>query len=621
MRNYLLFITFLLIVINDSFSQKNDSTYYYFNKSTPIDKLESRINNSTNKIDKDYYKLIYYCKIRELDSISKYKQLLEGSKKLSRIKKVRSLYFYGYLAKISDNDSLYFDYSNKAYNEALKIKDSLTVLYSLSALSQTYDYQNDFPYNLEYLNLLEQKANEYRNDYYIIIQQYLKSNYYLFRDKNKEAIKSFKKLISYDFSPKDSVFLLYTYNNLGVLYQENLKNPDSAIYYFNKKIDFINSDTKYQTPKNYFNTYLNISNAYLSKGELEKAKHYYLITDTINLKEHSLHNKSLIKENLSNLYEKANDYKNAYQNLKEYNILSDSLNKNLQRESIAKIKEEFDNEKLRADNLESEAKRKQNRNLFYGSLILLLFGFITGSLIIKNSRRKRILAEKNKEIEQQKVVTLLKEQELTSIDAMIAGQEKERKRIAEDLHDDLGSVLTTLKLHFENFKTNKKKQKFSEDELIDKTEDLLDEAYTKVRGIAHAKNSGVIANQGLLVAIESMAEKISASKKIKIDVVDHGLENRLENSLELTIFRIIQELITNIIKHAEAKHATIHLTNHDKTLNIMVEDDGKGFNASKISKKGMGIHSIDKRIEHLDGTMTIESEIEKGTTVIIDIPL
>jgi signal transduction histidine kinase len=204
---------------------------------------------------------------------------------------------------------------------------------------------------------------------------------------------------------------------------------------------------------------------------------------------------------------------------------------------------------------------------------------------------------------------------------MIEGQEKERKRIAEDLHDDLGSVLTTLKLHFENFKVNKTKKKFSEEELIDKTEDLLDEAYTKVRSIAHAKNSGVIANQGLLLAIENMAEKVSSSKKLAIDVIDHGLENRLENSLELAIFRIVQELITNIIKHAEAKQATIHLTNHESTLNIMVEDDGKGFDVNNISKKGMGIHSIDKRIEHLDGTMTIESEINKGTTIILDIPI
>ena len=133
----------------------------------------------------------------------------------------------------------------------------------------------------------------------------------------------------------------------------------------------------------------------------------------------------------------------------------------------------------------------------------------------------------------------------------------------------------------------------------------------------------MIAKQGLLKAIKNMADNISASNKISINVIDHGLEDRLENSLELTIFRIIQELVTNIIKHAEATETMIHLTNHKDALNIMVEDNGKGFNPSQITtkNKGMGINSIDKRIEHLEGTMTIESEMNKGTTIIIDIPL
>jgi len=139
--------------------------------------------------------------------------------------------------------------------------------------------------------------------------------------------------------------------------------------------------------------------------------------------------------------------------------------------------------------------------------------------------------------------------------------------------------------------------------------------------MAHAKNTGVMAKQGLLKAVKEMAMAVSASNKISIEVIDHGLEERLENSLELSIFRIIQELVTNVIKHAEASEASVHITNHDESLNIMVEDNGKGFNVKNISKSsGMGISSIDKRVENLGGTVTIESEINKGTTVIIDLP-
>ncbi|MCB0382099.1 MAG: hypothetical protein KDD05_01990 [Psychroserpens sp.] len=246
----------------------------------------------------------------------------------------------------------------------------------------------------------------------------------------------------------------------------------------------------------------------------------------------------------------------------------------------------------------------------------LIFAILVGNKA-KEIEIKKITAEKDYIIERQKTTNLLKQQELTAIDAMIEGQEKERQRIANDLHDDLGGLMANVKLHFNALKEQKST------ELFDRTNLLIDEAYQKIRTIAHAKNSGVIAKQGLLKAIHHMADKISASNQINIDVLDHGLENRLENSLELTIFRIIQELVTNVIKHAEASEVSIHITNHDDCLNIMVEDNGIGFNTSQItkSKNGMGIKSIDKRVEHLNGNMTIESERHQGTTIIIDIPI
>ena len=205
---------------------------------------------------------------------------------------------------------------------------------------------------------------------------------------------------------------------------------------------------------------------------------------------------------------------------------------------------------------------------------------------------------------------------------MVGGQEKERKRIAEDLHDNLGSVLATLKLHFENLKINREKKKINQEELFDKTESLIDQAYLKVRSIAHAKNAGVIANQALLIALQIMAEKISLADKIKIEVVHFGLNERLENSLEITIFRIIQELITNIIKHADAKNATINISLYDKNLNIIIEDDGKGFDINKVDlKEGMGISSIKTRVKHLNGTFNIDATPGKGSSIILDIPI
>ena len=308
---------------------------------------------------------------------------------------------------------------------------------------------------------------------------------------------------------------------------------------------------------------------------------------------------------------------------------TDSIISSFKIESVNDIETKYQTEKkekenlqLKQDNLEIEAKRLKNKNYLISSFIFILLSGTITALSLKNSKRKRKLAEQQKELETQKNLTLIKEQELTTINAMVEGQEKERKRVAEDLHDNLGSVLATLKLHFENLKMNREKKKINQETLFDKTEGLIDEAYLKVRSIAHAKNAGVIANQGLLVAIQMMAEKISLADKIQIEVIDFGLDKRLENSLEISVFRITQELITNIIKHANAENATINISLYDKNLNIIIEDDGLGFDIKKVNlKNGMGISSIITRVNHLGGTFNVDSTKGKGSSIIIDIPI
>jgi two-component system sensor histidine kinase DegS len=99
---------------------------------------------------------------------------------------------------------------------------------------------------------------------------------------------------------------------------------------------------------------------------------------------------------------------------------------------------------------------------------------------------------------------------------------------------------------------------------------LLEDAYVEVRSMAHLKNSGVIAKNGLLPAVKKLASNASGANGLIVEVQSFGLENRLDNSLEISIFRIIQELVTNIIKHANATTGTVHLTNHNYILNIMV---------------------------------------------------
>ncbi|GAA4896860.1 hypothetical protein GCM10023311_22010 [Flaviramulus aquimarinus] len=598
-------------------AQQNDSIYYYLNKNITTAYLEKKIKTSNNSEQQDWLYLLLYLKTEQKDSIIKLIRKVENRDSLSTRNIASLSYLKGLYFKKVDNDSLRFSNFQTAYITANKIKDIPTILYSLEQLSQTYDYNENNYYNKFYLDLLYEKTKLYNLEEFRIKYHFLLGNYYLFREKETKALFNYKKALTFKFKTKDSVLIPTIYNNIGSLYTDIIEKPDSALFYFDKQSLFFKNHPKFSSPNSRFLNFINKGSAYNKLNKNKEAKFYYKKADSIKLDIYQLSNKSYIKENLAKINYKTKNYKKAYEYLQKFNELSDSLNQEEHQKSITRIKEKFDNQGLRLKNLEIESKRKQNRNLLFGALAFILFGSITAFLIQKNTRKKQKLAEQEKALETQKLATVLKEQELVNIDAMIEGQEKERQRIANDLHDDLGGLMATVKLHFNALKDKQTP------ELFDKTTTLLDEAYQKIRSIAHTKNSGVIAKQGLLKAVQNMADKISVSNKITVAIIDHGLENRLENSLELTIFRIIQELITNVIKHAEATEATIHLTNHDDSLNIMIEDNGKGFNPSQITtkNKGMGISSIDKRVEHLNGNMTIESEINKGTTIIIDIPI
>ncbi|MDT0606101.1 sensor histidine kinase [Croceitalea rosinachiae] len=316
-----------------------------------------------------------------------------------------------------------------------------------------------------------------------------------------------------------------------------------------------------------------------------------------------------------------------YQGLKKYDSALFVLKKSIQLENeiqfrentmeISRLNAKYQTVEKEKQILEEQQKVRANRNWLIAAGIVLFLGAGIALLFQKNTTKKRLLAEQETILKQQRVDNLLKEQELVSIDAMIAGQEKERQRVANELHDDLGSLMATIKLHFDNAKISKK------DPALQNAQKLLDQAYQKVRGMAHSKNSGVMSDQGLLPAIKKMAQVITETNALEVVVEAFGMGDRLENSLELNLFRMVQELVANTIKHAEATKVTIQFTQHEDNLNIIIEDNGKGFDRSKIEtdKTGMGLTTIEKRVEHLEGNFTIDSILGKGTSILIDIPV
>lgn len=584
--------------------------------SKDLSSFEDRFLYNKNKFFYHFIKQEFDSCVIEISKINEYRSKLKDETLSNHF--INIAFLKKSINQIDSSAIYYVKAINFYEKDSTKYFDEKTVIYSglYSLYRQIGNKEKEFDYLKLYVS--EAKKGNLKNRI-----AYGLNSLAVFYDENKmpeKALTNFKESLLYMESLNG---INSVYQNIGSIYLNHYNNIDSAYYYNNKAIN------KYTSKRTLAHIHYDLSVIAKRKKDF-KLENQELLIALKNIKlDNSPEFELDIYRALQENYKKLNKFKSSLLFFEKYDSLNDLIKNQSLIEKVEDIEIKYQTEKkekqilqLEKDNLETESKRIQNRNLLIGSLLFILFTGTIATLTLKNSKRKQKLAEQEVELETQKNLTLLKEQEITTINAMVDGQEKERKRIAEDLHDNLGSVLATLKLHFDNLKMNREKKKINQNELFDKTETLIDEAYLKVRSIAHAKNAGVIANQGLLTAVKMMAEKIASADKINIEVLDFGLNKRLENSLEIIIFRIVQELITNILKHANAKNATISFSLFDKNLNIIVEDNGEGFDVDKVDfKNGMGISSIKTRVEHLKGTLEIDSTISKGTSIIINIPI
>lgn len=215
----------------------------------------------------------------------------------------------------------------------------------------------------------------------------------------------------------------------------------------------------------------------------------------------------------------------------------------------------------------------------------------------------------------------LNRQHVELFNAIAAAQEQERKRIAQDIHDSLGSVLSAAKLKL--VETKELKPELGKDEKFISSINLLDEASAELRSISHNIMPATLSKLGLLPALKNLSEKISSAKGLQVHFSAHEFESRLDEQTEISIYRIVLELINNILKHASASKALVQLVRHPDSINITVEDNGKGFDFQKVlaEKKGIGLGNIHSRVEYMKGILDVDTLQGRGTTVIIDIPL
>jgi signal transduction histidine kinase len=196
-------------------------------------------------------------------------------------------------------------------------------------------------------------------------------------------------------------------------------------------------------------------------------------------------------------------------------------------------------------------------------------------------------------------------------------QEQSFKYFSEEIHDNVGQVLSIVKMQLYGIKSTSREQ-----EVITKATDcteLLGKAINDLRNISHTLSSTFINNAGLADAVEKDLEYIRSARNVQCTLHRSGTEYELENEKELLVFRIIQEAIGNAVKHASASAIDVYLHYQPEKLNVVIADNGKGFDTGKVSKNGIGLSNMHVRAELLNGNLEVISEKDKGTTITFSI--
>jgi signal transduction histidine kinase len=283
-----------------------------------------------------------------------------------------------------------------------------------------------------------------------------------------------------------------------------------------------------------------------------------------------------------------------------------------QKEADLRIKYETEKKDNQIRLQRSEIQRKTTFNflLITGAAALLVISLLS----FRTYRQKR-------KLQQQRIEELETQQQLMAAEAVLRGEEQERTRLAKDLHDGLGGMLSGIKYSFQTMKGNLIMTPENQ-QAFERSMDMLDSSIKEMRRVAHNMMPEALVKFGLDTALKDFCEDINRSGALQVVYQSIGMEQvQVEQSTAIAIYRIVQELLNNTMKHAAARTAIVQLGKTADGINITVEDDGAGFDTGILTRvKGIGWSNIQSRVEYLKAKMDVMSETGKGTSVHIEVP-
>lgn len=445
---------------------------------------------------------------------------------------------------------------------------------------------------------------------------------------------------------KDSTGISKTYNNLGIYHAEN-QNYDSAVYYFKKSIDIrekinlkgellysysnlggvytliknyplalqyyqksLKISEEFNRPDNIANCYGNIGKTYEEMGQFTQAKEWYDKYKKI-CEQHGF--RDLLSNaylGLANISQKTGKWKEAYDYLDLHVQLNDSLLNKQNITAMTEMQTKYETEKKEQENKilaqsnrikDLEIQKKQAIIRWQAIIFILAALLLSVTAYLFYQKQKAKLHQK---AEQEKYK------------AMILAEEQERMRIAQELHDGIGQILSTSKLMLSSAQ-----EEIPEPDLLEYPMQLVDNACQEVRNISHNLAPVAFMKGGFIPAVQELVQQINRSNKVFVKLNRAEIHNTNQKD-EIILFRIVQEVLNNMLKHAEATQIDIDIYTQKEELVLSIKDNGKGFDTKQIEQsKGLGWKSILSRAGLLNGKIFVQSDLGKGTTVQLNIAI
>lgn len=531
----------------------------------------------------------------------------------------------------------------KLYFEKGELDRALNFFQTAQSISARQNDQNGLGHCYSNLANLFDDQNEHQeaiayNEKAMVIQRRLMEDNRTQEDSQNYANTTYNLAERYFNLQNDSTASRYLAEALPLFKSVGDTDGEALVHYFNGSI--LSRQRKYEaaelefakSEKIYLDSegegyslgivYLNAYEPKIGLGKSKEALNMLRKASQWLSTEESVNEKQQLSTAFAEVFHALGQLDSAWFYQKQAIALTDSIYNTEKSNQYTKWRTQFDTQQKEQDLLEEKlvSEKATARSRTFLALFLAALA-VAGSIFGYFRHRQRtaaVIAKQNEQIHAQEVEELLKNQEIKSISAMLEGQEVERVRIAKDLHDRLGSMLTTVKWGFDSY-IEDKADKANMEPLV-KANHMLDDAYQEVRRIAHDMVSGVLTKFGLAPAVQELCTAINESGRLEIKLVTFGMEARLDNKVEITLYRTIQELMSNILKHAKATKVTVQLNRLENEMNVSVEDNGIGFNPES-TRKGMGLKNIEARVQSMDGSVFFDSGKGNGTSVMIEVPV